>query len=55
MKVLYLLRQEPDATAKEIIEAHREFNDVTVIDLAEEKDYKQILSLIETSDKVFTC
>lgn len=55
MNVLYLLRQEPDDTAKMIIEAHMESNDVTVIDLAVERDYTKILSLIEASDRVISC
>jgi len=55
LNVLYLLRQEPDDTASEIIGAHRESNDVTVIDLSVERDYQKILSLIEECDRVMAC
>jgi len=55
LNVLYLLRQEPGDTEKEIIEAHRETCTVTIVDLAVEKDYQRILSLIEDCDRVLSC
>ena len=55
MKVLYLLRQDPDDTTKEIIEAQRKANELTVVDLTGERDYLRLMSLIETSDRVISC
>ena len=55
MRVLYLLREEPDKTTLEIIEAHKSSNEVSVVDLREEKDFSMLFDLIEKSDKVISC
>ena len=55
MNVLYLLRQAPGKTEKEIIDSHRETCKVTIVDLEKERDYQRILSLIETCDRVISC
>jgi hypothetical protein len=54
MKVLYLVRQDLSETAKSFIEEHKKSNDVTVVDIRENKDYDQIIDLIAQSDKVIS-
>lgn len=54
MKILYILKQEPDATLKKIMEAHKKGNDVTVVDLKQNKDYGKIVDLVFSSDKVIS-
>lgn len=54
MKILYLTKRENDKTLKELIKAHRESCDVTVINIAEITDYNHIVDLIESSDKVIS-
>ncbi len=54
MKILYILKQEPDATLKKIMEAHKKGNDVTVVDLKQNKDYARIVDLVFSSDKVIS-
>lgn len=55
MRILYLLREHPDKTMLEIIEAHKSSNEVSVVDLREEKDFSMLFDLIEKSDKVISC
>ncbi len=52
MKILYILRQEPDETLKKIMEEHKKAQEVTVVDLKENKNYTQIIDLIASCDKV---
>jgi len=52
MKILYLLRQDPDETVKRIMDMHKKDNEVTVVDIRVDKDYNQIIDLIATADKV---
>jgi|Deesub1362B_J571_1020462.scaffolds.fasta_scaffold00080_96 hypothetical protein len=54
MKILYLLKQDPDDTAKKFMEEHKKSHEVTVVDLRENKNYDQIVELIESSDKVIS-
>ncbi len=54
MKILYILRQEPDKTLTEIMEIHRITHEVNVIDIRENKNYAQIIELIENNDKVIS-
>ncbi len=54
MKILHIQKQELDATAKKIIEAHKKGNDVTIVNLKENKDYGRIVDLIFSSDKVMS-
>ncbi|KWT79383.1 MAG: hypothetical protein H7843_09655 [Nitrospirota bacterium] len=53
-KVLYILKQEPDATAKTIIETQKTLADVTVIDMRTDKDYDKIIGEVVSSDKIIT-
>jgi hypothetical protein len=54
MKILYLQKQDLDATAKKIMEVHKKGNDVTVVNIRENKNYDQIVDLIFSSDKVIS-
>ena len=54
MKILYILKQDPDETVTEFMEAHRISNEVHVIDIRENKNYAQVIGLIENSDKVIS-
>jgi len=55
LKVLYLLREQAVASTGEIIEAHRQSADVTVIDLDTVNDFEALIDLIEQSDTVISC
>jgi pyruvate/2-oxoglutarate/acetoin dehydrogenase E1 component len=52
MKVLHILKTEPEESTKKIIEEHKKDNDVEVIDLGSNKDYDMIVELIEKADKI---
>ncbi len=54
MKILYILKQEPDGTLTEIMDEHKKDQEVTVVDLRENKNYDQIVDLIASSDKVIS-
>jgi galactitol-specific phosphotransferase system IIB component len=55
MKILYILKQkEADSTVKKLIEEHKKSNDVTVININENKKYDQIVDLIASNDKVIS-
>jgi hypothetical protein len=54
MKILYIQKQELDATAKKIMEVHKKGNDVTIVNIRENKNYGQIVDLIFSSDKVIS-
>jgi hypothetical protein len=54
MKILYIQKQELDATAKKIMEVHKKGNDVTIVNIRENKNYNQIVDLIFSSDKVIS-
>jgi hypothetical protein len=54
MKILYILKQEADATCRTIMDVHKKSNDVTVVNIKENKDYGKIVDLIFASDKVIS-
>jgi len=54
MKILYLIKQELDETAKKIIEEHKNAHEVAIIDIKENKNYDQIVDLIANSNKVIS-
>ena len=54
MKILYIQKQDLDATAKKIMDLHKKEHDVTVVNLKENKNYSQIVDLIFSSDKVIS-
>ncbi len=54
MKILYLLKQEPNLTLHRIIEQHKKENEVQIVDIRKEKNYAQIIDLIVECDKVIS-
>lgn len=54
MKILYILKEDPDPTLETIINEHQKTNEVVTIDLRRDKCYERIIELIETSDKVIS-
>ena len=55
MKVLHLLKSEPDETARKIMEIHKAENDVKVIDLTKgDFSYESIIEDIFSYDKVIS-
>jgi hypothetical protein len=54
MKILYIQKQGLDATGEKIMEVHKKTNNVTVVDIRQNKDYNQIVDLIFSSDKVIS-
>jgi hypothetical protein len=54
MKVLYLLKNEPDETGNKIIEEHKKSNEVTIININENKNYDEIVDAIASNDKVIS-
>ena len=54
MKILYIMKQAPDATCKTIMEVHKKDNEVTVVNIKESKDYGKIVDMIFSSDKVIS-
>ncbi len=54
MKVLYILKQDPDATAQTIIDEQKQIADVTVVDMRTDKNYDGIIDLVTKSDKIIS-
>ncbi|MBF0345785.1 MAG: hypothetical protein HQL06_16340 [Nitrospirae bacterium] len=54
MKVLLILKQEPDPTGITIIKNMREHSEFSAIDLRTNKDYDAIIDSVVASDKVIT-
>ena len=54
MKILYLLRREPDQTVKRLIEEHGRTEEVTFVDVRSEKDYDRIVDLTFSHDRVIS-
>ncbi len=54
MKILHIQKKELDATAKKILEEHKKGNEVTVINIQQNKNYDQLVDLIFSSDKVIS-
>jgi hypothetical protein len=54
MKVLYILKQDPDETFKKIMEVHENANDTDVFDIRKDKDYSRLVELIEDSEKIIS-
>ncbi len=54
MKILYLLKQDLDATGKKILDMHKKSNGVTMVDIRENKNYDQIVDLIFSNEKVIS-
>ena len=54
MKILYILNKAPDATLKTIMDVHKKSNEVTVVNIKDNKDYGKIVDLIFSHDKVIS-
>lgn len=52
MKILYLLRNQPDATGNTLIEEQKKANEITLININENKNYDEIVDAIASHDKV---
>lgn len=52
MKVLYIIKKDMDETGRKIMESHQKDNEVTVVDIRENKNYSEIVDMIESHDKV---
>jgi hypothetical protein len=54
MKILYLLKQDPGETLKAFISVHQNSHDVSVIDIRENKNYSQLVQMVEECDKIIS-
>jgi hypothetical protein len=54
MKILYILKTEPEDSINKIIEEHKKDNHVEVINMSDDKDYNYIIELIEKADRVIS-
>jgi len=54
MNMLCVMRNAPDATARDILEALKREHAVTVVDLRMDKDYDKIIKLVLTSASVLS-
>jgi len=55
MKILYILRENSiDDTGKKLLEEHKKNNDVTIVNINENKNYDEIVDLIASNDKVIS-
>lgn len=54
MKVLYILKGEPDETVKGLIDTHSKSNEVKVVKLAKGISYSDLVDDIFSHDKVIT-
>lgn len=54
MKILYLLKRDPDATERAIMDAHRSGHTVQVVDVRSERDWGAIVGRIFAADKVIS-
>jgi len=52
MKILYILKQDPDATLDTIISIQKKDNETNVFDLRTDKNYDGLVDLIDASDKI---
>ncbi len=52
MRILYIQKNDFDATTKKILDVHKKEHDVTVVNIRENKSYDAIVDLIFTSDRV---
>ncbi len=54
MKILFLLTRSADETLETIIKETQKEHHLTIFDLSTNKDYEQIIALIESCDKVIS-
>jgi len=54
MKILYVLKQDPDATLNTFLEQQKKEHEITIVDLRKDTDYDSIIDNIAASDKVIS-
>ncbi len=54
MKLLHILKTEPDATTKTLMDILSEERETTVFELYKEPDYEKLLNLIFEHDRTIT-
>lgn len=54
MKILYIVKRDPEPSMQKIMDEHKKMGTVTVVDVRKEKDYAKIVDLIVSSDKVIS-
>ncbi len=54
MRIVFLLRQDPDETTKKIMDIQARDNEVVKIDIRAEKDYDRVVEEIVNSDRVIS-
>ncbi len=54
MKILYVLKRDPDKTLQNIMGVHRKAHDLTVIDIRKDKDYIRLVDMIEYCDRIIS-
>ncbi|MDT8386029.1 MAG: hypothetical protein RQ736_00840 [Thiogranum sp.] len=52
MKVLYIIKQDIDATGQALIAQHQEHAEVSVVDIREHKNYDTLVEQVFRSDRV---
>ena len=54
MKILFILKKEPDETIKTIMAESSKKSEIIMVDLRENQDYDMLVERIETCDRVIT-
>ena len=54
MKILYILKKEPDDNINIIMSESKKESEITVVDLRENQDYDVLVERIEACDRVIT-
>lgn len=54
MKILYILKKEPDSTIKTIMSESEKESEIIIVDLRKNQDYDVLVERIETCDRVIT-
>jgi hypothetical protein len=54
MSILCLMRKDPDATIRGLLEVQKQEHAVTVVDLRRDKDYDRMVTLIFSSTSVIS-
>jgi len=54
MKILYIIKEDPDSTLNTLIEENRKSHDVTVIDLRAHNGYGDVVDQIFDCDRLIT-
>jgi hypothetical protein len=54
VKILYILKKEPDNNINTIMSENEKESEVTIVDLRENQDYDVLVERIETCDRVIT-